>query len=282
MNNDIKGEFGEITWQIGGQQGEGIDSTGDILASTLNQLGYYLYGYREFSSRIKGGHTNYRLRISDNPIGATSHKLHLLIALDQESLSTQNHFLVPSSIIVSDENLNVNSTKVRHNVVKAPLTRLAEGLGNRVAKNMIALGISIAIMNLRLADFEDIIKQRFSKKGSEIVTLNLAGIESGFDWACQNELLGKLPVKVGDKKKRLFMAGNQAAALGAIMAGCRFLSAYPITPATEIMEYLGRQLPDIGGAAIQTEDEIAAINMALGAGYAGARAMTSTSGPGLL
>ena len=281
MNNDIKGEFGEITWQIGGQQGEGIDSTGDILASTLNQLGYYLYGYREFSSRIKGGHTNYRLRISNNPIGAISHKLHLLIALDQESLSTQNHFLVPSSIIVSDENLNVNSTKVRHNVVKAPLTRLAEGLGNRVAKNMIALGISIAIMNLRLADFEDIIKQRFSKKGSEIVALNLAAIKNGFDWACQNELLGKLPLKAGDKKKRLFMIGNQAAALGAIMAGCRFLSAYPITPATEIMEYLGRQLPDIGGAAIQTEDEIAAINMALGAGYAGARAMTSTSGPGL-
>ncbi len=276
-----RSEYLELVWQIGGQQGEGIDSTGDILASALNGQGYYLYGYREFSSRIKGGHTHYRLRISHTPVGAISHKLHLLIALDQETLQTREHALVSEGIIITDEDLDIGDTRKRHHVTVAPLSRLADEQGNRIVRNMVALGVSATIMDIDPAIFEERIRDRFKKKGPKIIDLNIGAIKAGARWAAQAGLAGKLPLKPGDGRSRLFMIGNHAAALGALMAGCRFLSAYPITPATEIMEYLCKHLPEMGGVVVQTEDEIAAITMAIGAAYAGARTMTSTSGPGV-
>lgn len=273
--------YNELVWQISGQQGEGINAAGDILASVLNQTGYYLYGYREFASRIKGGHTHYRLRISKVSVGAISHKLHLLIAMDQKALDVQEHYLVPDSIVLADNNLNAENTKMRHNVIKAPMTTLALEQGNKIVKNLVCLGMSIAIMDLQLPLFEENIYRRFQRKGPAAVETNLNALKAGHNWALENDLAGKLSLNEGDGKQRLFLLGNQAAAMGAIMAGCRFLPAYPITPATEIMEYMSKYLPELGGAVVQTEDEIAAITMAIGAGYAGARAMTATSGPGL-
>ncbi|WP_366924662.1 2-oxoacid:acceptor oxidoreductase subunit alpha [Metallumcola ferriviriculae] len=280
-NIHVRSPYHELVWQIAGQQGEGIDSTGDVLASALNGQGYYLYGYREFSSRIKGGHTQYRLRISHNPVGAISHKLHILIALDQQSFTTREHALVPEGLLITDEDLDIGNTRTRHNVVVAPLAKLAEEQGNRIVRNMVALGVSAAVMNMDPEVFSERLRDRFGKKGDAIVNLNIGAVKAGYHWAVDAGLSGRLPLKPGDGNSRLFMIGNHAAALGAVMGGCRFLAAYPITPATEIMEYLSRTLPDVGGVVVQTEDEIAAVTMAIGAAYAGARAITSTSGPGV-
>jgi len=274
--------YEELIWQIGGQQGEGIDSAGDLLASTFNRLGYYLYGYREFSSRIKGGHTHYRLRISHKPVGALSHNLHLLLALDEESLKADDQALAPDGIVLADLHLAQNTTTpLQHRVVPAPISALAQEQGNKMVRNVVALGMSLAMMGIDLVQGQEAVQKRFGQKNEQMLTMNLNALAAGYRWADENGFNRRFALSPANGKSRLFMIGNQAAALGALMAGCRFVAAYPITPASEVMEYLARHLPGLGGMVVQTEDEIAAITMALGAAYAGARTLTATSGPGL-
>jgi 2-oxoglutarate ferredoxin oxidoreductase subunit alpha len=149
-------------------------------------------------------------------------------------------------------------------------------------KNMVAIGATSAVLDLDINVFEEVVHEIFGKKGAQVVAKNMDAIKAGFDYT--KEKLGSvqtMQLEKADGQKRLFMIGNDAIALGAIAGGCRFMAAYPITPASEIMEYLIKKLPALGGAVIQTEDEIAACTMAIGANYAGVRTITASAGPGL-
>ncbi|MBE3553947.1 MAG: 2-oxoacid:acceptor oxidoreductase subunit alpha, partial [Thermicanus sp.] len=160
---------------------------------------------------------------------------------------------------------------------------ISEELGSTLMKNMVAVGCSIAILDLPIEPFQEVVNELWGRKGQKVVEKNMEAISRGAEFVMK-EAGGPLPefkLEPADGKKRMFMIGNEALALGAIAAGCRFMSAYPITPASEIMEYLIKVLPKFGGTVIQTEDEIAAITMAIGANYGGARAFTASAGPGL-
>ncbi|MEI4802763.1 2-oxoacid:acceptor oxidoreductase subunit alpha [Bacillus sp. NPDC077411] len=274
----------QLSWKVGGQQGEGIESTGEIFCIALNRLGYYLYGYRHFSSRIKGGHTNNKIRVSTTEVRAISDDLDILIAFDQETIDFNFHELRSGGIVVADAKFNPSIPEGTDVTLYAiPFTDIASELGTSLMKNMVAVGASSAVLGLDEKVYLEVVDEIFSRKGEQVVQKNMEAIQRGSQY--MKELLGEkvnmMQLEKADGKKRMFMIGNDAIAFGAVAGGARFMSAYPITPASEIMEYLIKKLPKVGGTVIQTEDEIAACTMAIGANYAGVRTLTASAGPGL-
>ncbi|WP_339064079.1 2-oxoacid:acceptor oxidoreductase subunit alpha [Tepidibacillus marianensis] len=276
----------DLKWKVGGAQGEGIDSTGEIFAITLNRMGYYLFSYRHFMSLIKGGHTNYKVRISSEPVNYHGDDLDILLAFDQRTIDENFHELKDGSILIyesskmKDVALPEQGKKV--NVCPIPIYEIAQQLGNSIMKNMVAAGASCAAVGLEPNIFHEVIEGIFKKKGENIINSNKEAIQKGYDYYKENfNHKLELPKIKGEKNKNLFMTGNEGIGLGALTAGCRYLAAYPITPATEIMYNALAHFPKFGGKIMQAEDEIAACLMAIGGNYAGVRSMTSTSGPGL-
>lgn len=274
----------QVSWKVGGQQGEGIESTGEIFATAMNRKGYYLYGYRHFSSRIKGGHTNNKIRVSTSPVHAISDDLDILIAFDQETIEVNHHEMRKDSVIIADS--KAKPEKPEHcdaQLVALPFTATAKELGTTLMKNMVAVGATCAVMNLDISDFETLITNMFTKKGDKVVEMNIEALNEGY--RLMNEQLshidGDFVLEKTEGTPHLYMIGNDAIGLGALSAGSRFMAAYPITPASEIMEYMIENLPKVRGTVVQTEDEIAAANMAIGSNYAGVRAFTASAGPGL-
>ncbi len=274
----------QLSWKIGGQQGEGVESTDRIFSTALNRLGYYLYGYRHFSSRIKGGHTNNKIRISTKPIRAISDDLDILVAFDQETIDLNAHELREGGVVVADAKFNPSLPEGNTSRLFAvPITQIAEDLGTSLFKNMAASGASWALLGLPLEIFEKAVEEEFGRKGPAIVEKNIEAVRRGAQSILDQAggPLKEFELEPSDGQAKLFMIGNEAIALGAVAGGCRFMPAYPITPASEVMEYLIKKLPKLGGTVIQTEDEIAAVTMAIGANYGGVRTLTASAGPGL-
>ena len=275
----------QLSWKIGGQQGEGVESTDRIFSTALNRLGYYLYGYRHFSSRIKGGHTNNKIRISTKAIRAISDDLDILVAFDQETIDLNSHELRKGGVIVADAKFNPTVPEgIDARLFPVPITSIAEELGTSLFKNMVASGASWALLGLPLEVFNKAVEEEFGRKGPAIVEKNVEAVRRGAKFVLElagGSSLADFQLEPSDGQAKLFMIGNDAIGLGAVVGGCRFMPAYPITPASEIMEYLVKTLPKFGGTVIQTEDEIAAVTMAIGANYGGVRALTASAGPGL-
>lgn len=274
----------QLSWKVGGQQGEGIESTGEIFAIALNRLGYYLYGYRHFSSRIKGGHTNNKIRVSTTQVRSISDDLDILVAFDQETIDVNYKELHSNGVIMADAKFGPTKPEdTEASLYAVPFTEIATELGTSLMKNMVAIGATSAVLDLDIQVFEEVVQEIFGRKGQQVVEKNMEAIKAGYEYMKEQlgSNVGAMELEKADGQKRLFMIGNDAIAMGALAGGCRFMAAYPITPASEIMEYLIKKLPAVGGTVIQTEDEIAAATMAIGANYAGVRTITASAGPGL-
>lgn len=274
----------QLSWKVGGQQGEGIESTGEIFSMAMNRLGYFLYGYRHFSSRIKGGHTNNKITVRATEVRAITDDLDILVAFDQETIDVNYQELTANGIILADAKFNPQQPEdCKAPMFAVPFTEIATELGTSLMKNMVAIGATASLLNLEDSVFQSVVDEIFGRKGEVVVQKNMEAIAKGHE--VMNDLLGERvgdwQIVPADGKHRMFMIGNDAVALGALAAGVRFMAAYPITPASEIMEYLIDKLPEVGGAVIQTEDEIAAATMAIGANYGGVRSFTASAGPGL-
>ncbi|RIV28711.1 2-oxoacid:acceptor oxidoreductase subunit alpha [Alicyclobacillaceae bacterium I2511] len=275
----------DIGWKVGGKQGEGIDSTGDIYAVALHRMGYYVFTYRHFMSLIKGGHTNYKVRSSNQVLRHHGDLVHVLVAFDPTTIDYNWHELVDGAVVIYDTaEFEAKAPDTRNvNLCGVPLTELAKESGNSIMKNMVAIGASACIHELDVEALRPVIQEKFGKKGPAVVEQNMAALQRGFAYFEEHftvrfplpRLKEQIPATT-----HLYASGNQAVGFGALAGGCRFLSAYPITPATEIMYWAIAQFPRYGGVVVQAEDEIAAMNMAIGANFTGVRAMTSTSGPG--
>jgi len=273
----------QLSWKVGGQQGEGIESTGEIFSIALNRLGYYLYGYRHFSSRIKGGHTNNKIRVSTKEIRTISDDLDILVAFDQETIDVNYKELNENGVIIADAKFDPKKPDdTKAELYSIPFTAIATELGTSLMKNMVAIGATSAVLDLNIDIFKEVVEEIFGRKGQQVVENNMKAIAKGYEVMKENlSTSSLLKLEKADGKKRMFMIGNDAIALGALAGGSRFMAAYPITPASEIMEYLIKKLPAVGGTVIQTEDEIAACTMAIGANYGGVRSFTASAGPGL-
>lgn len=275
----------EIGWKVGGKQGEGIDSTGDIYAIALHRMGYYVFSYRHFMSLIKGGHTNYKIRAATRVVRHHGDNLHVLIAFDQTTVDYNWNELVDGGIVIYDAtSFTASSPDGRNvNLCGVPLTEIAKEVGNPIMKNMVAIGVSAAINHLEPDAFIPVVQDKFGKKGQAVVDANMEALRRGYAYYHEH-FDTYFPAPPAPTRKEgqdhLYASGNTAVGFGALAGGCRLLAAYPITPATEIMYWVIEHFPKHGGVVVQAEDEIAAVNMAIGANFTGVRAMTSTSGPG--
>lgn len=216
----------------------------------------------------------------------------MLIALDQETIDKNAHRLSENGLIIADADFNPTvPSDAPGDLLVVPLSEIASSEGLKIMRNVAALGASAYLMNIPLSEFEIALKRQFARK-EEVWAPNIAVLHKAYEYVKEHHPVRdgfELPAPLGNTISQngsndegaLFITGNEAFAMGALAAGCRVMTGYPITPASEILEWMQQHLPKVGGAAIQTEDEIAAIAAAVGAGYGGARAMTATSGPGL-
>ncbi len=273
----------DFIWKMGGQQGQGVESCGEILGNVLTREGYSLFSQRLFASRIKGGHTTIALRIASHEVATIGEAIDCLVALDQETIDLHGDEVRDGGVILADSAFKPKwETHSGRIFLALPITDIAKAHGSLQMKNIAALGMSAGLLGFPKEPFFRFIAHRFEKKGADVVENNRAAFIEGYDCAVeamQGHSVGRLSAP--EKSDRVYLLGNEAAALGAIAAGSRFMASYPITPATEIMEYMIKTMHKTNSTVVQTEDELSSCMMAMGAGYAGVRAFTATSGPGL-
>ena len=272
-----------ITILIGGIQGEGIASTAINLMKALSELGYYTFGERKFSSTIKGANTHTIITISNHPVHCCEHHYDVILAFDKDTVMLNRSDLKPHGALLVDE--TVDAGVVDHSAEKImvlPMTSLAKKHGTLLMKNTCAIGFLGRVLQLEQSALEESLLNTYQNRTEEVVKQNIEVLNAAYKHETNQLMkLSLLPAKDGTDAPLVLMMGNDAITLGALMAGCRFVAAYPITPASDMMDVMGRALRSEGGIMIQTEDEIAAVIMCIGAGYAGVRSMTATSGPGL-
>ncbi|HDZ28157.1 MAG TPA: 2-oxoacid:acceptor oxidoreductase subunit alpha [Candidatus Aminicenantes bacterium] len=276
----------DISVMIAGMAGDGVLFTGNVLAKILKRQGWEISTYRDFPSNIRGEPTNYTIRASLEKIYGRGDDIDVFMAFDCDAIFKHAKSMAEGGILLCDGEDIVAPSPSKSKATtyhRFPLRKLALGsFGKEIFKNMIALGALFYILDLDFHIIEQIISEAFLKrKGKEVVRKNIQAIHLGCEQA--KELISpeeRHSLTRREDYNRLLLSGDEAIAFGALAAGCRFFAAYPICPATEIWQWLAVYLPRFNGLVVQTEDEIAALNMALGASYAGARAMTSTSGPG--
>ncbi|MBV8748522.1 MAG: 2-oxoacid:acceptor oxidoreductase subunit alpha [Candidatus Eremiobacteraeota bacterium] len=271
---------------FGGQAGDGSLTTGDLIAGVFKRMGLEVYTYKDFPSRIRGGHTNYVIRASEHENYGTADAVDALVAFDLEAVQAHIEEMRPGGFVVFDNTSETVPDDVRRDDVtwyEIPLAKIAkEQLGLELVRNTISLGVLGALIGMDPEIVRHDVRGVYQRKGEKVVDLNMRAIEAGETYVREHFAdrpsgYGLVASADGD---RLIMMGNDAIAYGALVAGCRFMAGYPITPATDILEWMSKQLPKFGGVVVQAEDELAAITMTLGAAFAGVRAMTATSGPG--
>ncbi len=272
-------ELSDLAVLIGGQGGDGTLTVSDLLGRYFRLRHLYVYTSRNVLSRIRGGHADASIRASREVIAAMKPQVDLMLAFDAEAVEVGRPELVPDGLILYDSSVFQSDLP---NAVGFPFATLAGGqIGQPIYKNTAAYGALSVIMGFDPVLTRTVIESRFKRRSPEALEKNLKALEIGRKAALDAGLADRYRVLEGDARDQILTIGNQAVALGFVVGGGRFFAGYPITPATEIMEYLMRYLPPFHGVVRQAEDELAAINMVLGASYAGARVMTSTSGPGL-
>jgi 2-oxoglutarate/2-oxoacid ferredoxin oxidoreductase subunit alpha len=273
-------ELSDLAVLIGGQGGDGTLTVSDLLARYFRRRGLYVYTSRNVLSRIRGGHADSSVRASRDEISALKPTIDLLVAFDKEALEFGRPELEADGYVLYDS--SVFQTDLPNTFGYPFATMAGSQLGQPIYKNVTAYGVISVMMGFDPVLTRSVIEERFKRRGGEALEKNLKALEIGRKAASESaEPMHRYSVVDGGAHDLRLMTGNQAVALGFVVGGGRFFAGYPITPATEIMEYLARYLPPVHGVVRQAEDELAAINMVIGAAYAGARAMTSTSGPGL-
>ena len=274
----------DLNWAIGGEAGDGIDSTGKIFARALSRAGRHVYTSKDFASRIRGGYTAYKIRTAVDPVESVVDRLDVLIALTERTIDENLAELHEGSVIIYDgEQATMGDVEIPAGMIglDVPLQSLAEEAGGAIMRNVVALGVACAVTEFPIANLDEALEKRFGDKGRAIVENNREAARLGQEYVRENyDYDFEYDLETTDSDYVL-LNGDEAIGMGAIAAGCRFYAGYPITPATDIMEYLTGRIEQFGGTVVQAEDELAAINMALGAARAGARAMTGTSGPGI-
>lgn len=253
---------------IGGAAGQGIDTTVAILEKLLKCSGYYVFTERDFMSRVRGGHNFSLIRFGIDPVHSHSNQLDGIVALDEDTIRQHKEQLKDNGFILCDGKPSESDSRLIH----VQMNAMAKTLGNPRISGSIAVGAVLKLFGDSLDNVRDVL-QTFVKQ--QYLDVNVKAVEEGYQ-----STETRFPHLEGRYSDQMLISGSKAVALGAIAAGLRFYSAYPMSPSTVIMETLASKVDEAGIVVEQAEDEIAAINMTIGASYAGARAMTGTSGGG--
>ena len=256
---------------IGGEAGQGLVTIGELLAKGLVRSGYFIVVTQSYQSRIRGGHNTYMIRVSPDEISAPRESIDMLVALDQNTLTLHQNEVSADGFILIDQGFWCDG----ESCLKIPYRQLAP----ERYSNIVALGVLGALLGLDQGLLLKTLDDLFGKKDPKVGEENRRVLAEAFRWGLQKPSNHKLP-PAPKTSSRMMMNGNEAIAFGAISAGLRFYSFYPMTPATTIGQTLAAFAGKMGLIVEQAEDEIAAINMAVGASFAGAPSMVGTSGGG--
>jgi len=274
----------EITVGLAGQAGDGLDKTGYNLANVASRLGLHVYAYNSYQSLIRGGHTWLRLRIAERKVYTQGDHVHALIALNQDSIERHAPDLEPGGVLLfNSDSLSCDPSLLRPGAKALPLPfkGLTAEMGKLlpVMQNTLALGALLRIIDLDFEVLQGVIADTFRRKGAEIIEQNVRVARAGYDYA--GERAETIAGGWSSQRGRLpFLTGNAAFAMGATAGGCKFYAAYPMSPASAILDWFIHHGPKCGVVVKQAEDEIAVANLTIGAGHAGVRAMCGTSGGG--
>lgn len=274
----------EATIGIGGSAGDGLDKTGDAFAKTASRSGLYLYAYNSYQSVIRGGHIWLRVRLGEEKVYSHGDHLNLLIALNQDTIERHAREVEPGgAILFNSDKLHCDNALHAANVLTVPLPvgAITQSIGKLqpIMQNTAALGAALYLLGLEFKMAAEVLDDTFRHKGQAVVDQNVQIAQAGYQYAHEHF------VPLGyhwnfSNIRRPFITGNEALSLGAVAAGCKFYSAYPMTPASSILHWMVAHAERCGLLVKQCEDEIAVVNMAIGAGVAGVRAMCATSGGG--
>jgi 2-oxoglutarate ferredoxin oxidoreductase subunit alpha len=270
----------DIIIRIGGEGGEGVISTGDMFTTGAARTGFHVFTFRTYPAEIKGGHAWYQIRVSDKPALSIGDGVDVLIAFDSEAYHRHIGQVHEHGVVIYDPD-RVDVTELNGRIsYPIPLQRIArEKLDFQRGKNVLTLGIMAGLFGLDPASLEDLVRSRL-KRRAELLSKNLDALHYGYEYTRQIRKEDGYYLGTSDHVSRLVMSGNDAIVAGALYAGCRFYAGYPITPASDILESMARELPKLGGTFLQAEDEMASLAACLGASFTGTKAMTATSGPG--
>ena len=279
--------------RIGGDTAKdpGIITTGEIITHAAAQAGLHIYTFKTFPAEIKGGQALFQVRIADYILLSQGDAADVLVVFSREAYELNAPDLAEKSILIYDSgnfqpdsapNLSLSKAKDRIDY-GVPLAEIAQNqVGSLLSKNIVAIGVLAAILDIPREVMAKAIDEQFGGRGRTIVETNLKALDAGIDYVRQNN------IKQADyifhpviRSPKLVLDGNEAVSLGAIVAGVKVFAGYPITPASDVLHFMQRELPKFSGDAIQTEDEMSAIGVTIGASFAGKKAMTATSGPGL-
>ncbi len=275
-----------ITWKIGGEAGFGIMSSGTMLARAFSRLGYHVFATNEYPSLIRGGHNLVTVRIATNKFEAMSRDVHILVALNKQTVDLHKTELTPGALVVYDPKDAEWKTSDFPNTVKLlsiPLSEIVKKLGGEVVmRNTVALGATVAVLGTEFSTLESVIQDQFKRKSKDVIDQNLNIAKAGYDHVKVNftkETSFYLDA-TSKKEKQLIINASEAIGVGAARAGLKFAAIYPMTPINSLITYLADHAKSLGLVYKQPEDEIAGINMAIGASVGGVRSMVATSGGG--
>jgi 2-oxoglutarate/2-oxoacid ferredoxin oxidoreductase subunit alpha len=272
----------QIALSIVGSGGDGAVAAGDIAAMACAREGLHVIKTEAYGPQIRGGESSCTVRISATPIHAQADAIDAAVIFSWSDFArfASEIVLAPDAIVLYEEG-DAPPDGFAQTVLPLPFAKLAREAGAPSGKNIVALGVLSALLGLPADAIRAAVKKRFAKKSEKVVDANLKAFDLGISVAAVLEPRFFKPLDYTASSPRLLMSGNEACAVAAVDAGCRFFAGYPITPSSEVLHFLSEWLPKVGGSCLQTEDELAAIGAVVGGSFAGVKSMTATSGPGL-
>ena len=275
----------EVIVRVAGAAGDGVQSAGLIIAKAFSRSGLYVNTYNYYQSLIRGGQSWYQIRAAHEKVRSQGDGLDVLIALNKDGLERHTNPMINEGgasplegVAIFDKGIT-GYTKGKATYCEMPLGDIAAKYGkNALMKNTVAIGAMAAAVGLDFNILSGVIADQFGKKG-DVADQNVRAAKEGYDYYTSNFKKLDKNIQYGDAK-RYMMAGGEAVGLGAVSGGLKMYVGYPMTPASSVLHYLASHAEQFGIFVKVSEDEISAINMAIGANYAGVRAMTGSSGGG--
>ncbi len=274
----------EVSIVLAGAAGQGIQTLEKILVNSLIK-NYHIFATKEYMSRVRGGVNSTEIRVSHKKVQAFVNQIDILIPIHKDVMKRKSILerINEQTVIISDREVLDAEDLKGFNFVDIPFSKIAKEIGGQIYFNVIATGMLVGILDIEEELVIEIIKSQFKKKSEEIVQNNIEAIKRGIAIGKKLEVTKTIVVEIepeGDLSNNRILNGSEAIGIGAIAGGCNFIASYPMSPSTGVLTYLSKMSKQFEIVVDQAEDEISAINMALGASYAGARAMVTTSGGG--
>lgn len=271
----------DISLVLGGAAGQGIQTIEALLMTVLKRAGYRVFASKEYMSRIRGGSNSTEIRITESAKASFVKRIDFLFALDKGVVEHLSKRTTEHTLVLGDSR-KLGDVHQKH-FIDVPFTQFANDLGNPIFTSTVAVGVALGMLGVERKFLDEYLAARFARKGEDIVQKNIEAATKGHNFGTHLAYEQGFEVhitKSPEVHEEVLLSGNDALGLGALAAGCNYISSYPMSPGTALLTFLAQKATEFGVVVDQAEDEIAAINQGLGAWYAGAKAIVTTSGGG--